>query len=86
MIIDTSKTYQPYFQAYVKAHNLKNGDEVKFYQYASWIDSKHEEFKKHLGPDGYQNYVERFIKFLEEGVKENEQVHGKNCKLCKCNG
>ena len=23
---------------------------------------------------------------FESEVKENEQVHGKNCKLCKCNG
>ncbi len=49
VIVDTSKSYASYFQAYIKAHGLKDGDEVEFYEYAGWITGKHDEFRHMKG-------------------------------------
>lgn len=68
MIADLSKKYQLYFEAYLKVHGVKTGDEVKFYEYSSWISGKHAEFQKMKGcpycngyPPDVRAEFERFI-------------------------
>lgn len=68
MIVDLAKTYQRYFAAYLKAHDIKHGDTVKFHEYVSWISHKHDAFRRMKGCpycNGYPPDVqEEFIAFI----------------------
>jgi hypothetical protein len=44
--IDIAQNYQPYFQAYINAMNLKDGDEYMPHEYLTWIQRKHNDFRK----------------------------------------
>lgn len=68
MRITKEKAYQPYFQAYIDVHGIKEGEEVKFYEYASWITGMHNAFRKIKGCpycNGYPPDVQKeFIRFI----------------------
>lgn len=68
LIIDFKKEYTPYFQAFIKAKGLKDGDTCKSYDFINWITSKHEEFRKNIKLDRYTPYTkeqeEMFLKFI----------------------
>ena len=68
MLVDSNRKYNSYFQAYLKVHNIENGDEVKFHGYSSWITDKHTKFRQMKGcpycngyPPDVQKEFERFI-------------------------
>ena len=46
MVIDKKKIKNPYLLAYLKAFNIKDGEEIKNYNYMFWIDQKHTEYRK----------------------------------------
>ena len=68
LIIDFKKEYTPYFQAFIKAKGLKDGDTCKSYEFINWITGKHEEYKKTIGLDRYALYTkeqeEKFLEFI----------------------
>lgn len=68
LTIDFKKEYTPYFQAFIKAKQLKDGDTCKSYEYINWINGKHEEFKKSIGLDRCALYTkeqkEKFLEFI----------------------
>ena len=67
-IIDFKKEYTPYFQAFIKAKGLKDGDTCKSHEFINWISGKHEEYKKSIGLDRYTSYTkeqeEKFLEFI----------------------
>lgn len=70
MIVDKTKPINDYFLAYLDTHGIKDGDEVKFYEYSHWITGKHNVFRKIKGCEycnGYPPEVqEEFKKFIRE--------------------
>jgi hypothetical protein len=54
MIANRTKITNSYLLAYLDKHGIKNGDEVKFHEYSSWISQKHEAFRK-IKKCGYYN-------------------------------
>lgn len=71
MIVDRSKTMNTYYIAYLNVHGIKDGDEVKFHEYSSWITDKHHTFRKIKGCGYYNGFPpevrEEFEKFIREG-------------------
>ena len=52
MVIDKKKIKNPYLLAYLKAFNIKDGEEIKNYDFMFWIDKKHSEYRNiHNMPD-----------------------------------
>ena len=45
MVIDKKKIKNPYLLAYLKAFNIKDGEEIKNYDFMFWIDKKHTEYR-----------------------------------------
>lgn len=72
LIIDFKKEYTPYFQAFIKAKGLKDGDACKSYEFINWIIGKHEEFKKNTGIPQYAPYTkeqeEKFLEFITGNI------------------
>lgn len=70
MIVDRSKQYQRYFQAYIDVNGIKDGDEVMFHEYSWWITNKHDEFRRMKGCpycNGYPPDVgEEFVGFIRK--------------------
>lgn len=70
MIIDRKKTYNEYFQAYIDVNKIKDGEEVKLHEYASWIHKKHDTFRRMKGCpycNGYPPDVSNeFIAFINK--------------------
>lgn len=67
--IDRTRTYQPYFQAYINSKGLKHGDIAKTYEYIAWITTKHREFriKENLERKPYTKGQEKqFIRFIDK--------------------
>lgn len=66
--IDLKKPYAPYFLAYIKANDLKNGDSYKLMDYKDWIMEQHDAFAEIKKLDRSKPYsddqVEQFIKFI----------------------
>ena len=78
--IDINKNYQVYFLAYIKALGLKDGDEVRGYEYMNWITQKHEEFRASIGVNRHVPYSEiqkkEFIEFISMWVKYEQTTKG----------
>ena len=52
MVIDKKRIKNPYLLAYLKAFNIKDGEEIKNYNFMFWIDKKHSEYRNiHNMPD-----------------------------------
>lgn len=67
--IDRTRTYQPYFQAYINSKGLKHGDRTKTYEFIAWITTKHQEFRnlKGIGRKPYTKEQEKqFIRFIDK--------------------
>ena len=45
MVIDKKRIKNPYLLAYLKAFNIKDGEEIKNYDFMFWIDKKHYEYR-----------------------------------------
>ena len=45
MVIDKKKIKNPYLLSYLKAFNIKDGEEIKNYDFMFWIDKKHTEYR-----------------------------------------
>ena len=45
MIIDKKNIKNPYLLAYLKVFNIKDGEEIKNYDFMFWIDKKHAEYR-----------------------------------------
>lgn len=97
MMVDLSKSksYNNYFTAYLKAHGIKDGDEVMFHEYSRWITGKHDEFRQMKGCpycNGYPPDVqEEFNAFIlascrycgnRESLSKWETVNDFVCKRC----
>ena len=54
LIIDKSQKYNTYFMAYLKVHDIKDGEEVRAVDYMAWITSKHHAFRE-IKKCGYYN-------------------------------
>lgn len=68
MKVDLAQNYNSYLVAYLKVHNIKDGDEVLFHDYSHWITGKHNEFRHIKGCPYYNGYPpgiqEEFNKFI----------------------
>ena len=65
MIISKDNLKNPYVLAFCKAHNVKQGEEVKTTNYIFWIDKKHDDFRK--------------LHNLPEHIQLNESQHKLFC-------
>ena len=45
MIINKKNIKNPYLLAYLKVFNIKDGEEIKNYDFMFWIDKKHTEYR-----------------------------------------
>lgn len=85
MIIDRSKTYTDYFLAYLDVHGTKDGDEVKFHEYAYWITCRHNVFRAIKGCpycNGYPPDVQaEFKKFIRETQRKNGDTRNKKRRM-----
>ena len=70
MIIDRKKISNPYLLAFVDVHKIKDGENIKTYEYMFWIDGMHTEYRNlHNIPEHIifnETQVKDFTRFLRE--------------------
>lgn len=73
----------PYFVYYLRANNLKPGDETQTYQFQLWASEKHSEYAAMFGKDywtppsqlpGGHEAFGKWLKSLSETIAEPEQL------------
>lgn len=62
---------QPYMKLYMEYHGISDIDQVKNWEYISWITKKHTEFQKIEKKS--DQYVEHFTQWLRAGKDEGPE-------------
>jgi hypothetical protein len=62
------KPYQPYFEAYIKVHDVKHGDKVMTVDFLAWIQGQHLAFRKLKGWSCYRGYPPETQREFEEFI------------------
>lgn len=70
MIVDRSSPLCSYFLAYLDAHGIKDGDEVRFHEYSHWITGKHNVFRRIKGCPYCNGYPPEVQKEFEAFIRE----------------
>ena len=77
MIVDRSRALSGYFMAYLDAHGIKDGDEVKFPDYSHWIIGKHNAFRAKIGCPYWNGYPPEVQKEFNAFIRQ-ERLDGGN--------
>ena len=68
MKITNENKKNPYLLSFVKKNKISENEEFKAYEYISWIDKKHNEFRKMRNLPGHIELTgkekERFLHFI----------------------
>jgi len=80
MLVDRAKIGNPYFLAYVNAHQIQDGADVPHYAFSAWIVKQHalfRDFKKLQKGQPYNSGLQQeFEKFIGVEVR-NDSLQGK---------